>query len=69
MYTNGNQAGKPIHAEMSKADDLRGEDIATNILCILENDGSYVCNVMPNAEGIKTRAATFYDLVLAHVRK
>jgi DNA modification methylase len=44
------------------------EDIATNIYANLENDGSYFCNIKPNAEGIK-RELYVFDLVLAHVRK
>jgi DNA modification methylase len=44
------------------------EDIATNIYANLENDGSYFCNIKPNAEGIK-RELYVFDLVLAHARK
>jgi len=44
------------------------EDIATNIYANLQNDGSYFCNIKPNAEGIK-RELYVFDLVLAHARK
>jgi DNA modification methylase len=44
------------------------EDIATNIYANLENDGSYFCNIKPNADGIK-RELYVFDLVLAHARK
>jgi DNA modification methylase len=44
------------------------EDVASNIMANLTNDGSYFCNIKPNAEGIK-RELYVFDLVLAHVRK
>ena len=44
------------------------EDIAINIYANLEIDGSYFCNIKPNAEGIR-RELYVFDLVLAHVRK
>lgn len=44
------------------------EEIAANIMANLANDGSYFCNIKPNAEGLK-RELYVFDLVLAHVRK
>jgi DNA modification methylase len=43
------------------------QDIASNIMASLADDGSYFCNIKPNAEGIK-RELYVFDLVLAHVR-
>ena len=43
-------------------------DIASNIMANLANDGSYFCNIKPNADGLK-RELYVFDLVLAHVRK
>ena len=43
-------------------------DIASNIMANLASDGSYFCNIKPNAEGIK-RELYVFDLVLAHVRE
>ena len=43
-------------------------DIAANIMANLANDGSYFCNIKPNAEGIK-RELYVFDLVLAHVNE
>jgi DNA modification methylase len=43
------------------------QDVASNIMANLANDGSYFCNIKPNAEGIK-RELYVFDLVLAHVR-
>jgi DNA modification methylase len=44
------------------------EEVAANIMANLANDGSYFCNIKPNAEGLK-RELYVFDLVLAHVRK
>lgn len=43
------------------------QDVASNIMSNLAEDGSYFCNIKPNAEGIK-RELYVFDLVLAHVR-
>jgi hypothetical protein len=43
-------------------------DVASNIMANLANDGSYFCNIKPNAEGLK-RELYVFDLVLAHVRE
>jgi len=43
------------------------QDVASNIMANLASDGSYFCNIKPNAEGIK-RELYVFDLVLAHVR-
>ena len=43
-------------------------DVASNIMVNLANDGSYFCNIKPNAEGLK-RELYVFDLVLAHVRE
>ena len=43
------------------------KDVAANIYANLESDGSYFCNIKPNAEGI-SRELYVFDLVLAHVR-
>ena len=43
------------------------QDIASNIMANLADDGSYFCNIKPNAEGLK-RELYVFDLVLAHVR-
>lgn len=43
-------------------------DVASNIMINLTSDGSYFCNIKPNAEGIK-RELYVFDLVLAHVRE
>ncbi len=42
-------------------------DIASNIMANLKDDGSYFCNIKPNAEGLN-RELYVFDLVLAHVR-
>ena len=44
------------------------QDIAANIMANLVDDGSYFCNIKPNAEGIK-RELYVFDLVLAHTRQ
>jgi hypothetical protein len=44
------------------------EEVAANIMANLANDGSYFCNIKPNAEGLK-RELYVFDLVLAHVRQ
>jgi DNA modification methylase len=44
------------------------QDIAANIMANLASDGSYFCNIKPNADGIK-RELYVFDLVLAHVRE
>jgi DNA modification methylase len=56
---------KPVHP-----DDFLAwyQDVAANIMANLANDGSYFCNIKPNAEGIK-RELYVFDLVLAHVRQ
>ena len=43
------------------------QDVASNIMVHLADDGSYFCNIKPNAEGIK-RELYVFDLVLSHVR-
>ena len=43
-------------------------DVASNIYAHLEEDGSYLCNIKPNAEGL-SRELYVFDLVLAHVRE
>jgi site-specific DNA-methyltransferase (adenine-specific)/site-specific DNA-methyltransferase (cytosine-N4-specific) len=43
------------------------QNVASNIMANLADDGSYFCNIKPNAEGIK-RELYVFDLVLAHVR-
>ena len=43
------------------------QDVASNIMANLANDGSYFCNIKPNAEGLK-RELYVFDLVLAHAR-
>jgi DNA modification methylase len=43
-------------------------DVASNIMANLASDGSYFCNIKPNAEGLK-RELYVFDLVLAHVRE
>jgi DNA modification methylase len=43
------------------------QDISSNIMANLTDDGSYFCNIKPNAEGLK-RELYVFDLVLAHVR-
>jgi DNA modification methylase len=43
------------------------EEIASNIMVNLQDDGSYFCNIKPNADGIK-REIYVFDLVLSHVR-
>ena len=43
------------------------QDVALNIMTNLANDGSYFCNIKPNAEGLK-RELYVFDLVLTHVR-
>ena len=43
------------------------KDIAINLIVNLEDDGSYFCNIKPNADGLK-RELYVFDLVLAHVR-
>jgi len=43
------------------------QDVASNIMANLADDGSYFCNIKPNAEGLK-RELYVFDLVLAHVR-
>jgi DNA modification methylase len=43
------------------------KDVALNIMTNLTNDGSYFCNIKPNAEGLK-RELYVFDLVLAHAR-
>jgi len=44
------------------------QDIAANIMANLASDGSYFCNIKPNADSIK-RELYVFDLVLAHVRE
>jgi DNA modification methylase len=44
------------------------QDISSNIMVNLADDGSYFCNIKPNAEGLK-RELYVFDLVLAHVRE
>lgn len=44
------------------------EEVAANIMANIANDGSYFCNIKPNAEGLK-RELYVFDLVLAHVRQ
>jgi DNA modification methylase len=44
------------------------QDISSNIMVNLAEDGSYFCNIKPNAEGLK-RELYVFDLVLAHVRE
>ena len=44
------------------------QDVASNIMANLTDDGSYFCNIKPNAEGIQ-RELYVFDLVLAHVRE
>lgn len=55
---------KPIHPD-EYVDWYK--DVASNIMVNLADDGSYFCNIKPNAEGIK-RELYVFDLVLAHVR-
>ena len=43
------------------------QDVAANIIANLQHDGSYFCNIKPNAEELK-RELYVFDLVLAHVR-
>lgn len=43
------------------------KEVAANIYANLEADGSYFCNIKPNAEGL-SRELYVFDLVLAHVR-
>jgi DNA modification methylase len=43
------------------------KEIASNIMVNLQDDGSYFCNIKPNADGIK-RELYVFDLVLSHVR-
>ena len=43
------------------------KEIASNIMVNLKDDGSYFCNIKPNADGIK-RELYVFDLVLSHVR-
>jgi DNA modification methylase len=43
-------------------------DVASNIMANLADDGSYFCNIKPNAQGLK-RELYVFDLVLAHVRE
>ena len=43
------------------------QDVAANIMANLQHDGSYFCNIKPNAEELK-RELYVFDLVLAHVR-
>ena len=43
------------------------QEVASNIMANLADDGSYFCNIKPNADGIK-RELYVFDLVLAHVR-
>ena len=43
------------------------QDIASNIFANLQDDGSYFCNIKPNADGIK-RELYVFDLILTHVR-
>lgn len=43
------------------------KEIALNIMVNLKDDGSYFCNIKPNADGIK-RELYVFDLVLSHVR-
>lgn len=42
-------------------------DVASNIYANLDENGSYFCNIKPNAEGL-SRELYVFDLVLAHVR-
>jgi site-specific DNA-methyltransferase (adenine-specific)/site-specific DNA-methyltransferase (cytosine-N4-specific) len=42
-------------------------DVAANIMANLAEDGSYFCNIKPNAEGL-SRELYVFDLVLAHAR-
>ena len=57
-------AFKPIHPDEFVS---WYQDIASNIMVNLAEDGSYFCNIKPNAEGLK-RELYVFDLVLAHVR-
>ena len=43
------------------------KDVASNIMANLADDGSYFCNIKPNASGLK-RELYVFDLVLAHVK-
>jgi len=43
------------------------QDVAANIMANLQHDGSYFCNIKPNAEELK-RELYVFDLVLARVR-
>jgi DNA modification methylase len=55
---------KPIHPDEYVS---WYQDVAANIMAYLADDGSYFCNIKPNAEGIK-RELYVFDLVLSHVR-
>jgi DNA modification methylase len=55
---------KPIHPDEYVS---WYQDVAANIMAHLADDGSYFCNIKPNAEGIK-RELYVFDLVLSHVR-
>ena len=56
-------AFKPIHPDEFVS---WYQDISSNIMVNLAEDGSYFCNIKPNAEGLK-RELYVFDLVLAHV--
>ena len=58
-------AFKPIHPDEFVS---WYQDISSNILVNLVEDGSYFCNIKPNAEGLK-RELYVFDLVLTHVRE